>query len=257
MIQALMPVATPPAPKRCNLLLHCGSTAVERQELTRVELPPATATWCPVPHSEILRSVEASLRYHHMKVLGEAHGLSHNGERYFGLLEVAAEISDPESSWVVGIRNSHDKRFSAGIVAGAQVLVCDNLSFSGEICFARKHTRNIFRDLPMIIRAAVERLPQFWSHHHRRTLCYREHVLTDHQVHDLAIRAVDHEVCPITMVPKVLEHWREPSYGDFAERTAWTLQNAFTEALKGNLPLLPARSHRLHQLLDAQTGFSH
>ncbi len=41
------------------------------------------------------------------------------------------------------VRNSHDKTFPAGIVAGTQVPVCDNLSFAGEISLARKHTSNI------------------------------------------------------------------------------------------------------------------
>jgi hypothetical protein len=52
---------------------------------------------------------------------------------------------------VVGIRNSHDKAFAAGIIAGAQVLVCDNLCFSGEILLARKHTGHIHYDLPVMV----------------------------------------------------------------------------------------------------------
>ncbi|MBC2592752.1 hypothetical protein H5P28_00615 [Ruficoccus amylovorans] len=40
----------------------------------------------------------------------------------------------------------------------------------------------------------------------------------------------------------------------FRERTLWSLQNAFTEALKGNLNLLPTRTERLHRLLDAHAG---
>lgn len=45
---------------------------------------------------------------------------------------------------VLGLRNSPDKMFPAGIVAGASVFVCDNLSFSGVINLARKHPRFIF-----------------------------------------------------------------------------------------------------------------
>jgi hypothetical protein len=32
-----------------------------------------------------------------------------------------------EWSWAVGIRNSHDKTFPAGLVAGTKVFCCDNL----------------------------------------------------------------------------------------------------------------------------------
>jgi hypothetical protein len=39
-----------------------------------------------------------------------------------------------------------------------------------------------------------------------------------------------------------------------SERIYRLLQNAFTEALKGNLNLLPARTEKLHRLLDIQAG---
>jgi hypothetical protein len=49
---------------------------------------------------------------------------------------------------------------------------------------------------------------------------------------------------------------RLPAHPCFRDRTLWSLQNAFTEALKGNLNLLPARTERLHQLLDVQAGLN-
>ena len=69
-------------------------------------------------------------------------------ERVRQSLPKNAQTSSEDYCWVLGLRNSHDKTFPAGIVAGASVFVCDNLSFSGEIKFARKHTRFIVRDLP-------------------------------------------------------------------------------------------------------------
>jgi len=51
------------------------------------------------------------------------------------------------------------------------------------------------------------------------------------------------------------KEWRKPSHGCFSPRNVWSLQNAFTETLKGNLTLLPQRTQRLHQLLDKQVGF--
>jgi hypothetical protein len=40
--------------------------------------------------------------------------------------------SRPITHNVLGLRNSHDKRFPAGLVGGSAVFVCDNLAFSGE-----------------------------------------------------------------------------------------------------------------------------
>ena len=39
----------------------------------------------------------------------------------------------------------------AGLAVGAAVFVCDNLSFSGEVRLARKHTAHFERDLPQLV----------------------------------------------------------------------------------------------------------
>jgi len=72
--------------------------------------------------------------------------------------------SDEDCCWVLGLRNSHDKTFPAGITAGASVSVCDNLSFSGEVKLARKHTTHITRDLPRLVQSAVGKLMDRWHH---------------------------------------------------------------------------------------------
>ena len=59
---------------------------------------------------------------------------------------------------MLGLRNSHDKTFPAGIVAGSAVFICDNLAFSGEVKLARKHTTHITRDLPRLVQSAVGQL---------------------------------------------------------------------------------------------------
>ena len=73
-------------------------------------------------------------------------------------MEIRGRQTDEDYCWVLGLRNSHDKTFPAGIVAGAQLFICDNLSFSGEVKFARKHTSHIVRDLPQITSRAIGQL---------------------------------------------------------------------------------------------------
>lgn len=60
--------------------------------------------------------------------------------------------------YVLGLRNSNNKRFAAGMVIGIAPFVCDNLAFSGEVKLARKHTVFIKRDLPMMIDEKLDRL---------------------------------------------------------------------------------------------------
>ena len=57
------------------------------------------------------------------------------------------------------------------------------------------------------------------------------------------------------MIPAIVKEWREPRYPEaFSDRTAWSLFNAFTETLKGNLTELPKRTQALHSLFDTTVG---
>lgn len=153
---------------------------------------------------------------------------------------------------VIGVRNSHDKKFPAGLVVGASVFVCDNLSFSGEIKLARKHTVHVNRDLPMLVNRAMGQLVTQRDKQDARFASYKTTEFTDAQAHDIVIRALDTQVCPVTYIPEVLKEWREPRHEEFRAngKTAWRLFNAFTENLKSNLEYLPRRAQALHGLLD-------
>jgi hypothetical protein len=104
------------------LMLHCGAMAVKRGQLAKVQTPKSTRTWTPLPHVTLLEIVEQGLGNVGLEIADEAHGLGHEGKRYFGLLEIRRGDTKNRSSWVVGLRNSHDQRFGAGVVAGARVL---------------------------------------------------------------------------------------------------------------------------------------
>jgi hypothetical protein len=155
---------------------------------------------------------------------------------------------------VLGLRNSHDKSFPVGLVAGASVFVCDNLSFSGEVRLTRKHTTHLQRDLPQLVAGGVGKLMQLWMHQGQRIDAYKNHRMRDKSAHDLVIRAVDVGACTNRMTPSVIKEWREPSHIEFGERSACSLFNAFTEILKGNLPELPKRTEVLHALFDTTVG---
>lgn len=253
---AFLDQQAPPTTKRpCpNLLLHCGARAVERRDVQRIPTPRATATWTPISHLELVTQVERSIKANGLVVGTQAHSLSHEGLRYFGLMEIQRSESAEDYCWVLGLRNSHDKTFPAGITAGASVFVCDNLSFSGEVKLARKHTTHIVRDLPRLVQSAVGKLMDRWHHQDTRLSIYKLTEIEDSTAHDLIVRATDVGVCPNKLIPRVLHEWREPRHEAFQPRNAWSLFNSFTEALKGNLIELPRRTEALHGLLDTHVG---
>jgi hypothetical protein len=104
----------PPPPllrPRPNLLLHCGARAVERNEVQRVHTPHCTDTWTPIPHLDLVTHVERTLKANGLAIGTQAHSLSHEGLRYFGLMEIQRTESAEDYCWVLGLRNSHDKTF--------------------------------------------------------------------------------------------------------------------------------------------------
>jgi hypothetical protein len=233
---------------KCNLVLHCGAHRVPREMLPQVTMPCRTATWQPIPHQDLLTLVEHTLPRYNMRVVEQAHAITHDGMRYFGLLQIANGSEHPDYSWVLGLRNSHDKRLPAGLVLGSQVFVCDNLSFHGEIAISRKHTTGILRDLPGLVHDAVGQLSRNWHAQDQRIERYKQRSLSPLEAHDLTIRALDDEVICGSMVPKVLKEWRQPRHDDFRPRNLWSWFNACTETLKGNLGMLPQRTRRLNTI---------
>lgn len=239
-----------------NLILHCGASRVEREQLTTVATPAATETWCPIPHLALVEQVEKALTTVNMRVVNQSHALTKEGNRYFGLLEVANCQSDKDYAYVLGLRNSHDKSLPASLVIGSQVFVCDNLSFSGEIRMDRKHTTHIMADLAGLTCRAVGRLSDKWNDMGRRIEAYKTHELSDSTAHDLVVRMLDAKAITTTQIPGVLNEWRTPRHPEFAQyRNVWRLFNAVTEMSKGgNLFTLSNRTQSLHALCDRQVG---
>lgn len=240
--------------RNANLMLHCGAGLVDRDIVAAVATPAATRSWQPLPHIELLESVERRLHDVGLQVVQQAHGLTHDRARYFGLLQVSDGQHDHEYCRVIGVRNSHDKRFPAGLCAGSQVFVCDNLAFVGEIRVARKHTVFIRRDLPALVVDAVSRLSLVWQHQEQRIACYKTTPLSDVNAHHLTISALDAGVISSERVAPVLRHWREPEHDDFRPRNLWSWFNAVTEVVKGRLHALPQRTQALYGVCD---GFAH
>jgi hypothetical protein len=255
-----MDLLDPPPPtkrKHPNLILHCGASACDMKDVEKVNTPRSTRSWQPIPHHQLITTVQRTLSSTNLRIGTQAHSLTHDGSRYFGLMEIQSQKANADYTWVLGLRNSHDKTFPAGIVAGASVFVCDNLSFSGEVKFARKHTRFINRDLPQLVERSIGLLMQKWNDQDKRIEAYKEADIFNPEAHDLVIRAYDVGVISNRMIPAVLHEWREPQHEEFKRRDVWSLFNAFTEALKeGNLAELPKRTEALHGLLDVAVGLN-
>ncbi len=256
-VEPQKPAPRLPAANR-GLLLHCGAQVSSRAEVFHTQTPDSTDTWYPLSHRSLIHEIEAHLESAGFNIEGETHALSHDGARYFGVFQVNSPGRlRGEHGWVVGIRNSHDKTYPAGLVAGTHVLCCDNLAFTGEVKISRKHTRFAARDLRHLTSRAVGQLGDRFRQLDERIAAYRGRTLTAPKAHDLVIKAIDCRAITPSQVPGVLAEWRESKHEEFHPRNAWSLFNAFTEVHKGlNPQTLIHRGQALHGLFDGLVGIN-
>lgn len=238
-----------------NLLLHCGAHSATWEDVTKVETPEPTDTWHPIPHQFLINRVADAMQAANLTVQNMEFGLWKDGMRMFAAFELRNGDNADDYGLVVGLRNSHDKAFSAGLAVGSRVFVCDNLAFSGEITIARKHTRYIRSDLPRLAAQAIGRIGAMRVRQDDRIRAYKQVGIDDRAVHDLLVRSIDAKVIPNARLPRVLQEWREPRHPEFEERNVWSLFNAYTEVFKDTNQLeLPRRTVLLHGLMDQASG---
>lgn len=250
-----------------KLCLHSGAYTVERDDVYAVETPEATDSHYPIPHSLLLEEVERNLSDNGFDLVAQSHALSgDNGSRYFGLMEVQRKEQQENSLYnlVIGLRNTHDMTYSAALAMGNRVFVCDNLSFSGEVLIGRRHTKNIARDIPLMIPRAFEALSLERVNMENRIEAYQRTEISNIQANDFLFRSVvDEKIFPISKLPHIVREWRSPQHEEFEPRTVWSLVNAYTEVAKpkegvrsGNLATLMSRTQKLYGFFDKAIGLS-
>jgi hypothetical protein len=213
-----------------QLLSHVDTDLVTRQQLAVIPAPEPTRTWRPIPHIELIDTLESVLRANQMSIREEKFALRRDGSTLFGVLQLAYEDT-PDGQAAMGIRTSNDKSMSIQICAGLSVFVCDNLLFRGDlIALNRKHTSAL--NLRTELSGAVLRFQE----HFGRLTCEIEH-LKERALEDTAAKVMMHDVfagglLPLRFLPEVSRSYFNPQIPDFIPRTAWSLHNAFTASAK-------------------------
>lgn len=238
--------------QKLNLMLHAGGHAVDRHVLDTVATPKPTDSWFPIPHSLLLENVQGQLQNHGLTVVSEAHALARDGQRYFGMLQVVNGQNAADYSLVLGLRNSHDQSFPAALGVGSGVFLCDNLAFSAEVKIGRKHTKHIERDLPQLVSMALGQLSGLRRQQDVRIAAYKTTELPDELANHIILAVFRARALNVQRIPDVIREWDTPRHPEFAAdgKTAWRLFNAFTEAYKGRLDILPRNTQVLHGVLD-------
>jgi hypothetical protein len=209
-----------------------------RQQLAMVPSPPSTPTHQVIPHVEIVNSLEEALSFRHISVTSEEYAVSHDGKNFFGVMTLDQGMHG--ASFALGVRNSHSKVFRLSVVVGLRIFVCSNLSFSGNFDIVlQKHSKNL--NLKASISVGLDEAQRGFGPMQQRVENWRQTAVTDDEARLSIFRAFieDELAAPKHIAREVWSNWKTPAYDEFAARTRYSLQNAYTSAI-GMLDPIPA-----------------
>jgi hypothetical protein len=237
-----------------TLIAHCGSRIVPREVIERVPVPPATKTWFPVGHAQVLDGVESRVQAAGFAIQKAQYALSQRDGQFFGTLDLRSGLADGVTL-SVGIRNSIDKTLPLGFCAGSRVLVCDNLSFGADLIVKRKHTKFGDERFGEAISQAIKALEQFQAIETIRIAQLKIAEVGAAAAESFLLRTWEDGILTNHSLPLVLKEWRKPSFREFEPRTGWSLFNAFTTVLgrmKMSPQLLAERTIQLTGMVNAE-----
>jgi Domain of unknown function (DUF932) len=217
-----------------QLMSHVDTNLVTRAELALVPAPEPTATWKPIPHIDLIDTLQETLGENGIGIRGEMFALRRDGSTLFGVLELEyKDTADGQAA--MGLRTSNDKSMSIQICAGLEVFVCDNLVFRGDlIALNRKHTSGL--DLKSELSTAIRRFQEHFGCLSNEIDGLKTRELTDSEakilIHDVFVDGI----FPLRFMPHVSLLYFHPQIDAWQERTLWTLHNAFTTMAK-EMPL--------------------
>jgi hypothetical protein len=242
--------------EQAQLLAHCGSSKITRDELKLIPTPEASATHQPIPHNQIVEALVEGLSFRHISAIREEYAVSSDGMKMFGVLDLETTFDGCRFS--VGIRNSNDKSMRLALTVGYRVLVCDNMAFHGDFTpVLAKHTKHL--SLVDVLSIGVDRIQRNFEPMKKQVEAWKGTRIPDESAKLVIYRAfVQGELdVPKHLARRVHDLYFAPQVEEFAPRTTWSLSNAFTSAFKELDPIPQFRATaKLASFLELTTASS-
>lgn len=217
--------------EQSQLIAHCGTRKLTREELQAIPTPEGTPTHRPLPHFEIVGALAETLSFRHIGVVNDEYAVSSDGMKMFGVLDLETTFDGCRFS--IGVRNSNDKSMRLAMTVGFRVFVCDNMAFHGDFTpVLAKHSKRF--SLIDALAVGVDRMQRNFEPMRRQIDAWKGLQLPETEAKLLIYRAFieDKLDAPKHLARKVHDLYFSPQFDEFAPRTMWSLSNAFTSAFK-------------------------
>ena len=242
--------------EQAQLLAHCGSSKITREELKLIPTPEASPTHQPIPHNQIVEALVEGLSFRHISAIREEYAVSSDGMKMFGVLDLETTFDGCRFS--VGIRNSNDKSMRLAVTVGYRVLVCDNMAFHGDFTpVLAKHSKHF--SLVDVLSIGIDRIQRNFEPMKKQVEVWKGTRIPDESAKLVIYRAfVQGELdVPKHLARRVHDLYFNPEVEEFAPRTTWSLSNAFTSAFKELDPIPQFRATaKLASFLELTTASS-
>src|SRR5438552_9813568 len=210
-----------------QLIAHCGTNKLTREQLRFIPSPEATLTYQPLAHHDIVEALLETLVFRHISVVRDGYAVSEDGMKMFGVIDLETTFEGCRFS--IGIRNANDKSMRLAMTVGYRVFVCDNMAFHGDFTpVLAKHTKRF--SLVDAVSIGVDRMQRSFEPMQRQVEEWKESRIEDEVAKLVIYRAFvegDLEV-PKHLARRVHDLYFNQTIDDAATRTLFSLENAFT-----------------------------
>src|SRR6202162_1422624 len=172
--------------QQAQLMAHCGSSKITREELKGIPAPAGSTTHQPLPHFEIVGALVETLSFRQISVVREEYAVSSDGMKMFGVLDLETTFDGCRFS--IGLRNSNDKSMRLALTVGYRVFVCDNMAFHGDFTpVLAKHSKHF--SLVDALSVGVDRMQRNFDPMRKHVEGWRQVELTDDRAKLVIYRA--------------------------------------------------------------------
>jgi hypothetical protein len=206
-----------------KLIAHCGAEYIDREGLRTLETPPATDTWTPIPHYDLVVALEGQLRARNINIIKEQFAVQK--AKLFGVLDTDYQVSE-EGGAAIGIRTANDKSLALQLAIGYRIFICDNMAFYGDlIALRRKHTANL--DLHKEFAEGIGRYVREYPKLEENINWWKERVVSKERGKQLIYDLFSQRIVPLRLFHPAVRDWEATE-----NKTMWSLQNAVSNHIK-------------------------
>jgi len=207
-------------------------------DIAEIELPARTKSYVPVGHRDLRDEVVSRFANAGRYVDHEGYHMRKEGSILLGMIVFKPQNEVEEIKPLTAlVRNSYGKTHSAGVAIGPSVSYCLNMCIGGsDVTFLRKHTKNVWRDLRVILDEAVSTAEERYQNRLEEIGRMEQLRLSDTSGYEILGHLAGVDILKPRMFSSAMKEWKEPRFEAFKERNAWSLYNAVTWGIKSGSP---------------------